>query len=191
MSWHVAEQVCNAKSLHRDLQFEVFFFFLLCSQSPESARIRVQSSKQGKVTRLKAIYLLKVRRHCQRTQSEIKQSRRKAAGKIPRQVGWGPTCWLRPGRFQLRGTGLLWGSLSLSLHSLPLCLACSLPLPSLWDACVCLCVYVSLFPPSPPTPVPLGRKNANHFPLNLLLTLDTVIFNSCTGSVAPIVDISC
>lgn len=46
-----------------------------------------ESSKQGKVTRLKAIYLLKLRRHCQRTQSEIKQSRRQAAGKIPRQVG--------------------------------------------------------------------------------------------------------
>lgn len=42
---------------------------------------------------------------------------------------------------------------ALSLPSLPLCLACSLPLPSLWDACVCLCVYVSLSlslpPPSP------------------------------------------
>lgn len=140
-----------------------------------------ESSKQGKVTRLKAIYLLRLRRHCQRTQSELKQSRRKAAGKIPRGAGGGAACRLRPGGVQRCS-----GDLCLS----PRCLACSLPRSRCgMRVCVCVCTSPSLS--LSPLPVPLERRNANHFPLNLLLTLDRVIFNSCTGSVAPIVDISC
>lgn len=159
MSRHVAEQVCNAKIPPPRSAIEVvIFFFLLCSQSPESARIESaeESSKQGKVTRLKAIYLLKVRRHCQRAQSERKQSRRKAAGKVPRGVGWGPPCWLRPGRFgSLRGAGLLWGSLSLSLspgsHS-ALPALCLFPRCGM-RVCVCVCTSLSLSPPPPLPPL--------------------------------------
>lgn len=81
------------------------------------------------------------------------------------------------------------GALSALSPSLPCLLSASAL--TMGCVCVCVCTSLSLSLSSPSLSVPLGRKNANHFPLNLLLTLDTVIFNSCAGSVAPIVDISC
>lgn len=187
MSWHVAEPVCNAKSLHRDLQFEVFFFSCVPNHRKvqESACRELQARKSNDLKQFTCWNwedIVSVR-SLRQSKAEEKQQVRSPDKRAEDQHAGSA---LADPSSEAQGC---FGALS--LPSLPLCLACSLPLPSLWDACVCLCVYVSLSLSPPSLPVPLGRKNANHFPLNLLLTLDTVIFNSCAGSVAPIVDISC
>lgn len=187
MSWCVAKQVCNAKSLSWDQIWRVFFPSCVPNhQKVQESECRVLQARKSndlkQFTCWKWEDIVSVR-SLRQSKAEGKQQVRSLDKRAEDQHAGSA---LADPSSEVQGC---FGALS--LPSLPLCLACSLPLPSLWDACVSVCVRLSLSLSSPSLSVPLGRKNANHFPLNLLLTLDTVIFNSCAGSVAPIVDISC